>query len=294
MKGPVRIGGALVVGIAIVAGAWFVASSRQQTQESTALTVATESTSVTPTREYIPPVDNNDNGIPDWQEQITNTIVLDAESATATPKEYVLPDTLTAEFAQTFFERFIRAQEGSLPISQQELIELSVNDLDSAQLITRTYSRGDITKRVETTAETVRAYGNAVIETFGRYVFETENEVTIFSNALRSGTGEGIERLTPIMNAYQSIIGTTLVLAVPDELEQNHVTLLNAYQKKLTGIDTMRYAFSDPMSTMLGLQEYTKGSGDVLVAMKQILEISDKYGVRYEQDEPGSFFYYLE
>ena len=249
-----RIGGTLLVGAAIVAGAIMIRSV-QHNPTSTAATAA-DGVVVTsaPTRQALPEPDSNHDGVPDWQEALVETTPLTLSSS-STP--YTQPDTLTGQFSQTLMTDILQNKmNGAFGASQAEIASsTSQSLLRKAQDVLLTEK--DITISTDTSQAALSRYGELVAQIMNSGTdTSNQNEALILQNAIQHQDEQALHQLDGKIQQYQHFLDATKALAVPASVTKEHLDLLNSYQAILNDIKAMRNAFQDPTLALLRLKRY--------------------------------------
>jgi len=262
-----RISGALLAGAALIAGALLVNSyadsNTTTTQDAVVVTAA-------PLRTAIKITDNNDDGVPDWQESLLVTSALDMASTTDGFKE---PDTLTEKFALSFFQDMVRAENyGAFGDTQEELVLEASNTL-AAQAVDVLFTTQDIRVSPDNSAEALSAYGEAVARITTLYPDTSEENATvILARSLRTQSSTELAALDIKIEVYTNILQDTKELAVPNNLQREHLNVLNSYQAVLTDIQAMRTAFTDPMLALLRMKRYEDDNIGMAISLQNLYQ----------------------
>ena len=292
-KGNVRVYGALIVGGALVAGAFVVkqfglvgvpAPNTEPTLENSAAVV------VGPyERQYIQTYDSDGDGLRDWEEALLGNeepIIINA-STTYTP-----PDTLTGEFGVEFFTQVAEVQ--TLGDYAPENSELVNSTLATAELRTREtlYTKNDIIILPSSEDADLRVYANAV----GRIMEEgpnpnAEQEAIVFRDALFAQDQERLDDLIPIAENYQTIRDRLRALPVPEALATEHLNLVNIFQIMFTNVESMRLAFDDPLLAMFRVQRYEGDAQGLYYVFQNLLLAVAQRNIVFNEAEPGFALY---
>lgn len=246
---------ALVVGLVVVAGAWWLKPAATEAPTA-ALTTPADSVQVARPlqRPYIDITDSDGNGVPDWQEALQNTEPL---TLTDDAPAYEKPETLTDQFALEFFEQYMRGEQyGAFGTSPEELIQNS-GDVLARQATDDPISRSEISISQDTSQAALAAYGERVAAILAEHGnTDTEPELEVVDRAIRRNDANELKKLDPIITVYENLLTDTLQVSVPKTYTTEHLILLNAYQAILNDIRAMRTSFDDPMRALLRVQRY--------------------------------------
>lgn len=274
-----RISGALLAGAALIAGALMIRSYSETNTVSTqeAVTVA-----AAPERSAIKVNDKNGDGIPDWQEALLVTSALNIASTTT---NFTEPDTLTEKFALDFFQDMVRAENyGAFGDTPEELVRNASNQL-AAQVKDVLFDATDILTSSDNSPESLSAYGEAIARITTLYPDTTkENEAIILERALRNQNPAELVVLDVKIEVYENILRDTKALAVPTDLQKEHLDLLNSYQAVMIDIQAMRSAFTDPMLTLLRMKRYQEDTAGMTTSFKNLYSKLTAAGASWETD----------
>lgn len=292
MKGYVRIGGALALGIVIISGALVV-----QRNSSTEALAGQVVISDVPNREYVGSKDANGNGVPDWKEDNLFTTI---DVSTSTPEDvgaYTPPTTLTGRFSEAFFKDYLNGKMSGEEFKDPTIFaEKAVQAID-ANTRSKRHIRPELTI-IPDSDNALHDYGNQVIEitviASASPELSHENEALILQNALAENDPSQLEKLRPIHTAYSQIIEETLLMEVPESLVDSHIRLLNIYEAILFDIEAMQAAFSDPLLALARIRIYQDDAKNILSTFQSIWTLLDEKGVVYSNDEQGALFYLLD
>ena len=171
-------------------------------------------------------------------------------------------DTITAAFAKNFFSLYMaaKAARGSADLSESDLNDIAnqaiqslsdsivaAPDFKSAHDLTVSGSGAGTLKAFAISAEAVllKNTSNA-----------TKSEVLYLQDFVEGGDAAAITYITALAKVYRDSATGLAVLPVPEELVADHLALVNAMERvseitaDFTRVDT------DPLATILALQQY--------------------------------------
>ena len=293
MKGAIRIGGALAVGIVIILGAFYMKKDAG-TEQSTGAIVATDTT----TRSYIETADTNGNGTPDWEESLKSKVfeTIDTPAPRLTldvDATYTPPTTFTGKFSEAFFKDYmdgkIKGADYTNADTNASFVSNAVKAIDQ-NTTSKTHSRLELTI-IPTSDEAVRDYGNTIAAIIKVDSAQNENEAIILDRALKANDPELLKPLVPIRDAYTKMLADTLSVSVPESLTDQHIALLNAYEAILLDIEAMQVSFTDPLYSLARVKHYKEDATALFTALQSIAQVLKAADAAYENTEPGAFFY---
>lgn len=292
MKGIVRIGGALVVGIVIILGALNVSNARSADMSGSVIVAAA------PERNYIESTDSNGDGIKDWEESLGTRFVEIATSKSSTTPEqnantYTPPTTFTGKFSEAFFKDYldgkVKGEDFSNPTTFiGEAVTAIEKNTQSAK-----HSRLELTI-IPSTFDAVNAYGNELATIMSSNHSNVGNEINILGTALDKHDPTLLTELTPLLTMYSKTVTEALKMSVPDTLVDEHVAFLNACEALATDVHAMQIAFDDPLYAIARVQGINEDKSALYASLKNISLAIKATGVTYMNDEPAAFFYLFE
>ncbi len=273
-----RIAVAFLVGATIVAGAFLIRGSRDSETVLGTLTTNTQAK-----RNYIQTYDSNNDGVPDWQDEIIqeDPIVLPTGSST-----YKEPTTVTGKFAVQFFEDYMLAKtNGAFGDTQEELIAKATERL-ALQAIDEIFSEKDIAIFPESDSKTLHDYGNRIAHIILAHPNTGDSESIILQDYIRYQKPERLLELDPIALAYTTIVKDLLATPVPKTYIKEHLDLTNAVNAVKEDVRAMQKVEEDPMYTLLRLKRYqddVQGLSNALSNLFNTLYLRDT--VRWDDGE---------
>ena len=290
VKGSIRIGGAVALGLVIILGAFYVRNSAESDTQTGAVVVAEA-----PARTAVPVTDSDGDGIEDWkeslQEKFFETIEAPAGNTTqAADEPYEPPMTLTGKFSEAFLQDYLEAKMRGEDFSDPTaFVDRAVNAVDTNTQSVR-HSRLELNV-VPSDYESIHTYGNEVASIVLSHSVQNENEAVILQRALDANDPDLLEGLMPIRSVYENIIADSLHIDVPDALADEHVALLNAYEAVLADIKAMQVAFTDPLFALARVRGYEADARSLYEAFRALAQKLTGEGGSYLNDEPGAFLY---
>lgn len=280
-----RVVGAIVVGFALVFGAYTISNfGKSNFVVQPASVLDSNSTA----RVAIAVVDNDENGIEDWRDDfvIATPIVLDkAES------DYVPPDTLTGQMSISFMEEIIRSRGyGPFGSSKEEIIKGTVDTLGKETNISL-YDTKDIIILEGWTDENVITYANtAALVMINNSVPDLESELYILNDILRNENTDREIELKTLATVYKNYREGMLQTPVPGFLVKEHLDLINTFHALYNDIDAMTKALSDPAVTLLRLKRYEDDALGMAYALNNMYEALESHASLFTTDDPALLF----
>ncbi len=292
MSSKLRIGGAALLGIVIILGAFYV----QKMKRAEAITEGTIVTAAPP-RQYIDTTDANGDGIEDWKNSVAtngfDTIATPTSSlALNTNEPYTAPTTFTGKFAQAFFTDYMEGKVNGADLKNKDQIIGNAVKAIEENTRSRIYTQKDIVV-VADSLENLREYGNRVGEIIAQNNIVTDVNVApeILKRALDTQDAGILLELKTTVAVYDKIIQDLLIIPTPTSLARSHVELVSATEAVRTDIGAMQKAFIDPLLTLARIKRYQDDTLGAFGVLKNISSILITKDISYTNDEPGSFFY---
>jgi hypothetical protein len=274
-----RIAGAFLIGGILVVGSFVIASEKKAAQKNAALAAV-----ATIERNHIQITDENEDGVPDWQDSLQKNEPIVVSEATST---YEAPTTVTGKFALSFFEDFMRSKNyGAFGDTQEELIAKATAAL-SKQAADELFTKDDLIVTPKTDSATLKAYGNYIASIPLSQKSGTESEAIILQDALRYDDPARLKDLEPIALAYTNMVKLMLETPVPVIYVNEHLDLLNAYNALREDVKGMQKLEEDPMYTFLRLKRYEDDVAGLANAVTNIFnKLYLESEIRWNDGEP--------
>lgn len=300
MGGRFRIGASLFLGLALIAGTYFL---RESATASTDIEDPRAFVAALPLREYQETKDSDDDGLRDWLEELIGTNPEESNASSTdslVTKGSTTPfvaDTETEKFAVSFFEEVLQTHGGK-NLSEEEkkaIYEKSLRQFSSLNTA-KLYLRKDINITLDNNADSIRAYGNdagRVIVEAGNNPKRVEAELIILGRALEAEDETMLRDLTVIQDGYDAMIARLLLVPVPESLIDEHLLLINSMQAIRDDVDGFMKAFDDPLVAFLRTKRYGSDIAGLTTAIEGIRTSLEKESIVYGNIENGSFFFSL-
>lgn len=271
-----RIAVAFVVGLVLVGGSYLLSENSKSEVINNQLIVAAD-----PVRQFIDVDDNDQDGLPDWQNSLSlNTINLDEEGGgTRTSALAVELATLTTT-SEASSDTILASVGSDLAREGQDI----------------PYTREDITIVQDDTPASLRSYGNkvAAIALNNAPPAGTEDELTILNRALVRNDPNVLEDLSPTIVSYERMVEAMLVTPVPSSMVREHLSLLNVYQAILNDIKGFQGVFTDALPAMIRFRRYQADVEALYVALNLLYLQLHGRGIVWGPNDQASQFITIE
>ncbi|PIR83025.1 hypothetical protein COU19_02570 [Candidatus Kaiserbacteria bacterium CG10_big_fil_rev_8_21_14_0_10_56_12] len=320
-----RTGVAAVFALALIAGAYVVArgiESPEPAQASTETALLKQIAARDSDGDGLPDweealygtnpqvVDTFHLGMTDSQAVAKGLIVPKAVTATlasTTPKGNVvstdpaLPPapaegTLTAGFAENFFSLYLAALrasgDGNLSDTDlQNIATQALADLAQSVVLTPDYKSLRNLHTEGSGPDALRRFAAAADAVFiANKNTATKSEIYYLQALVEQKGDDAAAKLLAISKLYRTTAAGLAVLPVPAELAPDYLQLINAMARLSNLTEDFTRVDTDPLTTMLALQQYPQTVLNMGKALIQIGNVYKTEEVTFSADEPGAMF----
>jgi hypothetical protein len=253
--------------------------------------------------------DTDGDGTPDGEEVAEGRDPLKAgpndflDTASTTPNGTVTdsnkPKTATEAFARDFFGKYIAlVKKGGDTVSEEDQAGI-ISELLSKKYITLepvVYPDTLIKTSQDNSKTALHSYGNTVGTIFIKDSPKViENELTVFENAITiKNAGQNpaneLAKLDDIVTGYQKVVRDLKLVTVPSDAKDLHVALLNGVGQVLSGIESLRASYDDPVRGLPTISFYQSAIENLKESMTQLYAYFVRNGVTFTQSESGYIF----
>lgn len=279
-----KILGAVVIGFALVAGAYTIAHFGEPRMAQPAAVGVAEA----PSRVAIAINDNDNNGIEDWRDEFVTTkaVIFNQASSTYTP-----PTSLTGQTGIRFFEDALRAKaSGPFARTQEEVVEDTVENLEK-QTRQELYDTRDITIMEEWTDEDIRLYANAMASAIiNNDVKGLDSELVILDDALNNDKPERIKELQVFVDIYKNVLKESLAIPVPSLFVKEHLDLINTYSAMQRDIEGMMLSVEDPIVALMRIKRYEDDTLGLRISLQNMYKAIEPKANLFTSQDPATYF----
>lgn len=241
--------------------------------------------------------DTDADGLPDWQESLygTNVNVADTDGDGITdgeavrtglltpaalasqlpeesegeedvPGESPAPGSITEQFARSFFEAYMKANNGQ-PITQeaqQELVQRMLADFSSKAGEKLASSYTAISVRTSPSVS-VLAYVQAVEDILraNDLLAEDSNALPFMQRIVEDSDAEAAGKLAAIASSYEAIERDLLALSVPPPLADEHLALIRSFDTLGRSARQFTKYEEDPLGVLGALTVFQPGAREL-------------------------------
>lgn len=282
-----KILGALVIGVALVAGAYTVATFTKPDLISPQV-ASVGSIGKAPPRIPLDVVDEDQNGIEDWQDDFVTTEPIIVE---VTSGPYEPPTTLTGQTGVSFMQSILSSKlYAGIGRSTDEVIDDTVNLLER-ETSERLYDIPDIISIENYNDSTIKVYANTIAS-----VIDTNNldgydsELYILNRIVNYDESERVAELAAMSKAYGAMRDGLLATPVPTELLKEHLDLINTIHAVSADIDAMSLVLEDPLASLMRMRRYEDNVRGLQYAFQNMYLALSAYSSLFGPEDPAVLF----
>ncbi len=323
ISGNWRILAATLFSAVIIAGAYVLARGIESPR-------AAQASAESELLKAIATKDADADGLPDWEEslygtdsRVADTFKLGMTDGDAVAKGLVVPKaiadvavgtsspssldsdglppppaegTLTAAFAKTFFSLFVAAKQenGGGDLSESQMNDVAAKAMDSLKATISAapdYKRPSDILISGSGREALLAFAvNAEAVLLKNTNTATTSEIAYLTAAVENNDEVALGHIASIAKAYRGSAAGLAVLPVPEELAADDLALVNAMMRVSEIATDFTRVNSDPLATMLALQQYPQAVLDMGNAFIRIGTIYRTAGITLAEGTPGASF----
>ncbi len=193
--------------------------------------------------------------------------------------------------SREFFARYMQLKQVGLSTdaeSQQELITSTVNSVGFAE--PKSYTTADIVIEEDSSAESIKKYGNALGSVIQKNMISSRNEGEIAKEALETGNLEILKELDPIIENYRKIINGFILIPAPKALASLHADLLTGMNAALFTAQSFKQSGVNPISGLQAISQYTLAEAKIRSALNAIRSYMTFLGISFI-GEPGEIIF---
>lgn len=203
--------------------------------------------------------------------------------------------TLTADFAKNFFTSYLAAKQakGGADLSESDMKDVAdkaVSSLSSVSLAPDYKSAKDLTVS-GSGADALKAFAvNAEAVLLKNTSSATKTPLGYLKSILEDNDTTAFQHLSSLAKAYRSSAAGLAALPVPIELAADDTALINALMRMSQIIFDFTKADTDPLATILALQQYVDVARELADAFLNIGKVYAAADASLRAGEPGASF----
>lgn len=204
-------------------------------------------------------------------------------------------DTLTAAFAKNLFTAYLdrlQSQGGTLSSSDlSDIANQALGELGSSITAAPAFKRAqDLTVQGSGPAamKAFAAAADAVMR--ANSTTATKSELDYLADVENNGDASALGQIESLAKLYRSIAAGIAVLPVPEELATDDLALVNALARMSEVTNDFAQVNTDPLVTMLAIQQYPGDVQDMGNAFIKIQNDFNGAGITFAAGESGGTF----
>lgn len=266
--------------------------------------------------------DSDTDGLPDWQEALYGTDPLNPESfragirdgeavaqgliepkVTVRPEEEAVdlesipgtvaaPSSLTDRFSQTLLKQYLLNRTGTPP-TQEEIVSFvqgGVAELSAGATEPDRYTLKDVRVSADSGSAALIAYAAEVEAGMGANTvpasISARNELAYFQDAIR-GDDTAIAKIAAYSEAYADIAEALILIPVPQEARQAHLTIVNTTVHLSSMTADMAALKEDPLRALLGIGLYGKYATNIKSGFANLNGVFRARQISLTEGQPG-------
>lgn len=202
--------------------------------------------------------------------------------------------SLTENISRQFFSEYLKQkQSGNLSEAGREnLISSFMANIQTGQTHNyKAYSVSDIQISHDNSSEAIKKYGNDM----GKIIKEdsgpaTEHEIIIFQRAIETENENELQKLNEIIDAYNKMSAHGLLLKVPSDIANLHLSLINSFAGTANNLKNMQKIFTDSVLGGMGFNQYQETASLMLETFRNINNFFTDKKVIFNTNEDGYVF----
>jgi hypothetical protein len=279
-----KVLGSVVVGVALVAGAYTISNFGEPRMQQPASVLESQA----PERVAIAVTDKDENGVEDWRDQLIPT---QPAAMITSSTSYELPTTLTGKMSISLLENYTQSKiNGPFGNTQDEVVSQALDELSEGTR-QELYDTKDVIVMETWTDEDIKNYANAMAGAIlNNNVKGVKQEVAIMYEAVVKGDTKKIEDLAVVTDIYKRTLDDSLAVPVPALLLKQHLDLINSYSALYGDVDAMAKTFSDPAATLMRFKRYQDDTLGLRLSLENMYVSLTPYENLFGTSDSAIFF----
>ncbi|MBU1091482.1 thrombospondin type 3 repeat-containing protein [Patescibacteria group bacterium] len=202
-------------------------------------------------------------------------------------EENTKPEALTATVGKQIITDLLMKKD------KEEILLSAYSSLESIPKQENNYNATSIQKIERATQEEIKNYGNSFGTIIKKYFDSIEqSEVKIVEEFLKNGNlkDEEIKNLEKISLAYKNTALDASKIKVPSETANEHLNVLNFFDKISENIQNIRNSGADPILRMLEINNYQQNASEAKKSLVNINNYFLRKQIIFNKGESGDIF----
>lgn len=274
----------------------------------------------TPDRPIIGTQDSDGDGLQDWEEGLWRTdahnpdtdgdgtgdgqeVAENRNPTIAGPDDSTVIETTNGDTSSsdqedlshteivlnTLVSRYATLAQAGIPVTSEQITKMadSLVQQKPNSPTPKYYSQTDIHVTLENSTTAVRNYGNSMGSVFASQSDDTNNELLVLGSFGQTGNLEKLDELREVVQNYNNIISSLLIIPVPPRFAATHVALLNTLSAVSANLEGMVENSDDALAVLILLRDYTRTSASFVSTFQNLREQLLNEGIVFSSSENG-------
>jgi len=200
----------------------------------------------------------------------------------------------TERFSRELFSEYIVAKNNSKTetlnsTAKQEILDDMINR--TSGVIINKYTTSDLIISSDMSIPSLKEYGNKLGEILLKYSTNgTGEELNYILYALEKEDPKLLDKLSPIIINYDGMIKDLLKVAIPKDLANTQVKILNNYYNIKVSLENIQTFFADAANGVASLQTYQNSFNSLFLNIESLRKDLWERGVVFTDDDIGYLF----
>jgi hypothetical protein len=224
----------------------------------------------------------------DWESVMASTTLVKNTSSNSTNT----PLTATDIVARDLFAKYLAVKQSGGKLDSKTEEELIQSVLTSTDLTPRyrMYTKGELKIIYDNSPESIKDYGNNMGKILRDNTVKNTNDILIVQKSIDSNNKDMLKQLDEKISAHKKVIQTSMMLSVPSDAVEIQLNFINTSSKELENLMNLRNIFSDPISGLFAVSNYTNTLNEFVDFYSNSKQFFISKNVSFSTNDPGYLF----
>lgn len=235
--------------------------------------------------------DSDGDGVPDWEESLWGTSPNNPDTLGHGSGDRAEIDKIktslrdnnsvgvgvggnsqTSLFTRQLYSSVVALkQSGNFSNTTIDSLSTGITDNIREQSKEKIYYVMSDLKVVGVATSTILSYKDDILRIAAKYArMGLGDEVIVLAKSVDAKNQATLKGLDQYIIQYRKILGENLEIAVPKNLAQNHLNLVNGYRNIVESLSLAEEIFSDPMAGLMEMTRYRNATNSVIISLSEI------------------------
>lgn len=235
--------------------------------------------------------DSDGDNVPDWEEALWGTSPsnfdtygkglgdrreidnkkTDLKSSLRDPAENSAVTATDAFSRQLFSSVMALKQSGNFTETTLENLSSSITNNLRDEAGEKIYYVSSDLKLADTATSSIVSYGENTVRIAKKYEKAgLGNELLVIASAIDKQNPDILKKVGENITVYRKLLNENLDIAVPKDLSQNHLVIVNGYRNVIESLGQIERIFSDPIAGLIEVTRYRNSTSSLLLAFGNI------------------------